>query len=439
MRKGRYAAMSTHDSTPSHQTANTSDESNLGFAMLRGPTTVLFGRGSSRMAGEVAVTLGKRTLLVTDAGVRRTGLVEPIVAALDAAGIEAIVWDRVNTDFGVGDVAEATDATRDVNPDFFTAIGGGSCIDMAKLTSLIFTHGGNVSDYFGEGRVPGPTMPLLALPTTAGTGSEVSPVAVVTNEMGSQKVGVSSMHIAPNTAVVDPALTDGCPPPVSASSGMDAIAHAVEAYTAARRESPSVVPAGFIGKNALSDGLAVDAMRHLGPAIVEAVATGASAARDAMAYGSLVAGMSFAQAGTGLAHALQYPIGHLTGTAHGVGVGMLLPYAMAFNRPVRQLELRDAGVALGLVNPELTVREAAFEAVLAVDRLRKEVGLPDALSELGLSRTSLLDVADRALTTRRLIDNNGRIPELEDLRRVLDAAFDGDLLSLLEVDDRSDA
>ena len=215
-------------------------------------------------------------------------------------------------------------------------IGGGSCMDMAKCVAVLLRHGGSLRDYYGENKIPGPVAPVIAVPTTSGTGSEVTPVAVIADTERGTKVGISSPYLIPRAAVCDPELTLTCPPGLTAVSGADALTHAIESYTAA-------APRGDAGPDGQECVRRQEcAVRHFGllalqnifKALRTAVKDGKNMeAREQMMLASLAAGCAFGTAGTAAAHAIQYPVGNQTHTPHGMGVALLMPYVMEFNRP----------------------------------------------------------------------------------------------------------
>src|SRR5690606_6529491 len=250
----------------------------------------------------------------------------------------------------VDHVAAAAEAARGFAPDVVVAWGGGSALDLGKLLALLLVHPGPLADYYGEHRVPGPVLPIVAVPTTAGTGSEGTPVAVVSDPDRELKVGVSDAALIPRVAIVDPELTIGAPAPVTAYAGIDAIVHAAESFTAAPRDPVWSDPLPiFVGRNRFSSLLALDALAAMGDALPRAVRDGGDLeARERMAWGSLLAGLAFGSGGTHLSHALQYPIGALTHTPHGLGTGLLLPYVLEACAPQTADRLAAMAGALGV-------------------------------------------------------------------------------------------
>jgi alcohol dehydrogenase len=399
------------------------------FALLRAPSQVLFGTGLAEAAGGIAAGYGRRVLLCTDATIAATGGFATVAGALEAAGLEVTLFDGGTVDVPMEVVEAAVDAGRATEPDVIVAVGGGSVIDLAKVTAVLLRHPGPLSRYYAVGSVPGPTVPLVALPTTAGTGSEVTPVSVITDPESGMKVGVASTHLIPRHAICDPLLTVDCPPEVTAHAGIDALSHAIEAAMAAEAPlTPAIVDRVQVGRNRLSDGLAIIAVRHLARNLVRAVEHGDDvAARSGMLYGSLLAGVAFGSAGVSAAHALQFAIGAATGTSHGLGTGLMLPYVMEFNRPARVGVLAEIAAALA----DGLGTETA-DPVGVVRALGARIGLPRSLAELDLRLEDLPRLARESVGIKRLIDNNPRPLDVAALEAILTAAWHGDPAMLAE-------
>jgi alcohol dehydrogenase len=320
-------------------------------------------------------------------------------------------------------------AARSSQVDVVIGLGGGSCIDMAKVVAVLLTFGGKPSDYYGEFGVPGAVLPVIAVPTTAGTGSEATAIAVVTDPDLGMKMGISSPHIVPVAAVCDPSLTLTCPPSLTSSTGADALVHLVEAYTAVAREATPELSRQrvFIGRNSLTDAIALDGIRLVGSSLVTAYHEPANAkARADMAVAALYGGIALSNAGTAAAHAIQYPIGALTHTPHGIGVGLLLPYVLRHNFHAIQSQLACIAEALGRDTTGMTVTEAAKEAVLAVDGMLAVIGIPASLADIGIQEGDLTRVAELSLNSKRLIDNNPVPLDIGGLVAIVRAAFHGD-------------
>ncbi|PAP95540.1 iron-containing alcohol dehydrogenase [Mesorhizobium wenxiniae] len=400
------------------------------FAAIRLPREILFGKGQRHVIPTVAARLGRRALVCTDERFAATVVFSEIIAALEGASIAVLVHDRVQPDVPRDTVAVCVEEARDFAPDMVIGIGGGSCLDMAKCAALLISHGGLLQDYYGEFKVPGPTLPLIAVPTTAGTGSEVTPVAVISDPDRTMKVGISSPHLIAAAAICDPELTMTCPPGLTAIAGADALTHAVEAFTAARRGTDPSLPQQhvFIGKSALTDHFALLAIKLLGRSLEKAYRDPADEdARADVMMGALAAGCAFGTAGTAAAHAVQYPVGALTHTAHGLGVATMLPYVMKYNLVAAAAEMTEIGLALGLDGRERSTAEMADAAIDEIGRLFGAIGITPTLARLGLPSDKLDWTAEQALGIDRLIKNNPRPFDPAAMRGLIQAAYDGDL------------
>jgi len=400
------------------------------FAAIRLPKEILFGKGQRFALPSVAKRLGQRALICTDERFAGTSVFAGLVAALNAASIETLVHDRVLPDVPRDTVAPCVEEAQRFAPDMVIGIGGGSCLDMAKCAALLISHGGSLADYYGEFKVPGPTIPIIAVPTTAGTGSEVTPVAVISDPDRTLKVGISSPYLIAAAAICDPELTMSCPPGLTAVAGADALTHAIEAFTAARRGTDPLLPQNhvFIGKSALTDHFALLAIKLLGRSLETACKEGTNEdARADVMMGALAAGCAFGTAGTAAAHAIQYPAGALTHTAHGLGVATMMPYVMNYNRSASTAEMAEIGQALGLDSTGRTKQEMAEAAIEEIRRLFQAIGITPTLADLGLTADKLDWTAEQALSIDRLIKNNPRPFDIDAMKRLVRAAYDGDL------------
>lgn len=396
------------------------------FAALRMPREVLFGAGQRHALGKVAARLGKRALVCTDARLAGEAVFTEMVALLESEGISVLVDASVEPDVPRDSCNRVAQTARSFAPDLVIGIGGGSCLDIAKTVALILTHGGSPDQYYGEGKVPGPILPIIAVPTTAGTGSEVTPVAVLSDLDRAMKVGISSPYLIPSAAICDPELTLTCPKGLTAVAGADALTHAIEAFTAVRREpSPSLAQDRvFVGKSTLTDHFALLAIELLGKSLVTAYNQPNDLdARSDVMLGALCAGMAFGTAGTAAAHAIQYPIGTQTHTPHGLGVACILPYVMTYNRPVAEESLAGIGRALGTT--ATTSSAQADDAITRVRTLFNKIEIPNTLEGLGLSKADLNWTGEQAMTISRLIENNPRTFDASSMERLILAAFDG--------------
>jgi alcohol dehydrogenase class IV len=389
---------------------------------------LLFGRGATRHLGEVAVGLNiRRMLLVTDPNLLRAGLVDEVLGPLSEAGVAVELFSGGEPEPSLRAAYSCIAAGREFRPDAILGLGGGSNMDLAKITAVVLSHGGTPSMYVGDGKVPGPIMPLLCLPTTAGTGSEVSAAAVLTDTENQMKVGVLSNHLRPRVALVDPQLTMSCPGKVTAESGIDALTHAIEAYTAVDNAHFPLSPGErsvYQGRHPLGDLLAEKAISLIGRHLRKAVTNGQDAeAREGMALAATLAGLAFSNVGVAVVHALEYPVGGATHCSHGAGNGLLLPYAMRYNLPGREREFARIAELLGEDVAGLPERAAAEKAIAAVERLREDVGIPTRLSQLGVTESQLRLFAEKAFELKRILRVNPREVTVEALEGILRAAL----------------
>jgi alcohol dehydrogenase len=399
------------------------------FGILRTPRNLVFGAGQRQALPAYAAGLGRRALLVTDARLAADADFRQIVDALKAAGLETRVFDGTIAELPLACIAQGVETGRAFGADLIIGIGGGSCLDAAKVIALLLAHGGKASDYYGEFKVPGPVLPLILMPTTSGTGSEVTPVAVITDPDRAVKVGIASPHIICHTAICDPELTYSCPPGLTAVSGADALTHAIEAFTTIRRQPTGTIVHEhvFLGKNALSDAYALMAVSHIAASLRRACDDRNDIeARERLMLGATAAGLAFGAAGTAAAHAVQYPVGAMTHTPHGAGVAVMMPYVMEFNRAYCEPELAEIGAAMGLEASGKSLAERAGETIDAVETLFASIGIPKTIADLGVAEAQLPQVAEQAMGSARLIKNNPRPLDLSTMTTLVDAAFFGD-------------
>lgn len=397
------------------------------FGVMRAPAAILFGLGQRRSLGRVAAQIGKRALVCTDMRFASTADMSELLALLRDSGVVTQVFDGTEAELPLVGILACVERARAFSPDTIIGIGGGSCLDMAKVVSLLLTHGGTTDNFYGENRVPGPVLPIIAIPTTSGTGSEVTPVAVLADSGRTLKVGISSPYLIPHTAICDPELTATCPPGLTALSGADAMTHAIEAFSAVERspEPDIALDRVFVGKNRLSDDHALIAISALATYLPRAVANGADLeARTQVMYAAMLAGLAFGSAGTSAAHAIQYPVGALTHTAHGIGVAVLLRYVMDFNRPACTKSY--AGIARAMHLSGSDTKALADAAVRGISELFDTIRIPKTLAELGLKSDQLEWVASQSLGAARLVTNNPRQLDLDGALSITRAAFVGE-------------
>lgn len=395
---------------------------------FHGAGKLLFGRNAVRQLGEAAAWLeARRVLVVTDAVLEKAGVAEQVRRPLAACGVTVDCFTGGEPEPSMRAADACFAAARKFRPDALLGLGGGSNMDLAKITAVLLAHGGSPRDYFGEDKVPGPVWPLICVPTTAGTGSEVSAASVLTDTDNHIKVGVLSNHLRPRVAVVDPMLTVSCPPKVTADSGIDALTHAIEAYTAVDNAAfplPEGERSIYQGRHPLADVLAEKAIALVGANLRRAVRGGDDLeARENMALGATLAGLAFSNVGVAVVHALEYPLGGATHCSHGGGNGLLLPFVMRFNLPARPKELANVARLLGEDVSGLDDRQAAERAIAAVEKLRADIGIPLRLRDLGVQETQLRPFAEKAFGIKRILRVNPVPPTLEDLLGILQAAF----------------
>lgn len=387
-----------------------------------------FGPGAVSQLGDLVRRRGAdRVLVLTDANLVAAGIVDAACRPLAAAGLTVATFAEGQAEPPLEVVQAAVDQARSFRPDAMVGLGGGSNMDVAKVTAAIYSHGGTARDYFGFNKVPGPILPLVCVPTTAGTGSEVSHAAVLTDVSARVKVSSLSNYLRPALAVVDPELTYSCPRQVTADSGIDALTHAIETYTAVDYQALDL-PAGdqlaYEGRFPLADCLAERAVELIGRYLIRAVHDGGDhEARDGMALAATLAGMAFSNAGVALVHALEYPLGAALHCSHGAGNGLLLPHVMRFNLPVRQAALARVAALLGLDVQDLTEAQAAEQAVVAVARINQQIGIPAGIRNLGGTLEQLPGFAEKAFAVARLRAVNPRPSTRDDLLGILQAAF----------------
>ncbi len=386
-------------------------------AILRMPREMIHGVGACESLPGVVASLGRRPFVLLDEAI----LVNPDVArALDglrAKEFTIAISTDIEPELPRGCIDRVVVEARRHDPDVIIGIGGGSTIDLAKIVSVLIIEGRDLSEFYGENMVPRSRVPVVAVPTTAGTGSEVTPVAVVSEPDRELKIGVSSPYLVPEVAVVDPRLTYTCPATLTAHSGIDAFCHAVESMTSRGREVPFDHPLPvFAGPDDLSALNAAAAVELIFGNLGRVVEDGSDeTSRQAMSLGSTLAGMAFATGGTHLGHAIQYPVGALTKTPHGLGVGLLLPYVMEACLPFARPALQRVALAMhsSLEGPVIRDGETGNGhgdrdiqwALRAVVELRRRIGIPHTLSDIGVSQFDLARLVELSLTVRRLVDN----------------------------------
>ncbi len=363
-----------------------------------------------QLAGHLQGLGVQRPALITDPVLVEIGLVEPALAALQAAGFAPLVFDQVREDPPESVVNDALALCREAGVDGVVALGGGSSMDVAKVVAVLLGGDQSLQEIYGVGQVQGKRLPLVLVPTTAGTGSEVTPVAVITTGQ-TTKAGVSSPVLLPDVAVLDADLTLGLPPAVTAMTGVDAMVHAIEAYTSRHKKNP------------ISDTLALRALQLLADNIRTAVHQGDNReARASMLLGAMLAGQAFANAPVAAVHALAYPLGGHYHIPHGLSNSLVLPSVMRFNAEAAAPHYAELApvVAPGATGSDLDKTQAM---IAAMEQLIAEVNLPATLAEANVPRADLAMLAEDAMQQQRLLVNNPRDVELADALAIYSAAY----------------
>lgn len=358
---------------------------------------IVFGPGvASEAAGEVRRLGGGKVLVVTDPGVIRAGIAGRIINQLTGAGIKVDVFDQTEAEprIEVGD--KCLSMARGLGSDVIVGIGGGSSLDVAKVAAALFYSDGQVRDFLGVDLIRREGIPMVAIPTTAGTGSETTGVAIMTDEKAELKIGVASPFIFPHLAVVDPELTISLPPVITAYTGVDALIHAVEAYHSANA-------------NAISDALALKAISLIAQSLKGCYTNGSDiTSRSLMSEGSLLAGMAFASAGVGAVHAFSYPLGARYHMAHGLSNALMFSPVFRFNMISSPERTREIGRAFGLCLEGLNDTESGIATAEAFEGFLSELGIPGTLKEGGVEEKDLPEMALAVLEIKRLLNNNPR-------------------------------
>lgn len=373
---------------------------------------IVFGNGCAQSVGGRAKALGAhQVLLVSDPGLERAGLVAQVRAWLTDAGLAVDAYAEVQPEPSIDTVATLLAQVRAMQPDLLVGMGGGSSLDCTKAVAMLLTNGGAVEDYLGPELVKRRGVPTILLPTTAGTGSEVTPNAVFAVPAKHTKQVVISRLLLPDVAMIDPLLTFTAPPSVTAASGMDALCHAVEAYTG-------------LTANPLADPYALAAMRLISTHLRAAVYDGQNAtAREGMALGSLYAGLALANAPMNAVHALAYPLQGWHHVAHGLANALLLPHIVAFNASGSIERFARVAEAMGQPVSHLSSREAAAASAEACAQLSRDVGIPQHLRDVGISREHIPTLVEGSLEVTRLLRNNPRPIRAEDIAAIFERAL----------------
>ncbi|WP_186067517.1 iron-containing alcohol dehydrogenase [Burkholderia gladioli] len=378
---------------------------------------IVLEAGLARRLGELLRErhAGRRACVLTDAFLHRGGTLAPALDSLARAGWEVLVIDEVVADPPEEVVRDAARRAREFGAELVIGLGGGSSMDVAKLVAALCASEQPLEQMYGVNRVEHGRLPLVQIPTTAGTGSEVTPISIVTTGK-TTKSGVVSPRLYADSALLDPELTVGLPPAATAATGIDAMVHAIEAYTSKRLKNP------------LSDHLACKALQLLTANLLPACRDGQDlAARSAMLLGAMLAGQAFANAPVGGVHALAYPIGGVFHVPHGLSNALVLPHVLRFNAQAAAQQYAELGQLVGL-EPVGPVEEQAEAFIAYLVRLARDAGLPANLQAVGIDVGDLAGLAADAMKQERLLINNpcaiDEASALEIYRRAFEHVYD---------------
>lgn len=362
-----------------------------------------------QLAAELTRLNVNNPLIVTDAILVKSGTVDLALAQL--GGRRYGIFDQVKPEPEISIVEDCTRAYREGEHDGLIGLGGGSAIDIAKGVAAFAGHEGPLAELFGVDLVKRKGPALIAIPTTAGTGSEVTNVAIFSDKQAQLKKGIVSDYLLPDVALVSPVMTLTCPRSVTAASGVDALVHAVESYLS-------------VNASPITDAIALGAIKLIAKALPKAYANPANLqAREDMATASLMAGMAFGNAGVGAVHALAYPLGGRFNIAHGVSNALLLPYVMEWNKMACVERFRDIAEAMGVRVADLSDKDAADQAVKAMADLCAAVDIPSGMRSFNVPEDAIPAMAEEASKIDRLMRNNPRKLTAADIEKIYRAAY----------------
>lgn len=378
-----------------------------------GARKIVFGCGSLNTLGSHIRELNaKRPFIVLDRNLAKTALRERLLDILDQNDLKGFLFDRqVEAEPRLEVADKGCKAAVSEKSDLVIGIGGGSAMDVAKAVAVLAAHGGKAVDYLGMNNVPGPGLPTIMVPTTAGTGSEVTFTAVFVRQDLKKKEGMNSPYLYPDLALLDPELTLSLPPVSTASTGIDALCHAIESFTSVKA-SP------------MSELFSLEAIHLIASNLRTCVHDGSNLeAREKMLLGSLYAGLGLANAGVGAVHSLSYPLGGKYGVSHGLANTIMLPHVMAFNLQGALEKFALIAEAMGEVIEGLPLRESAYLAVEAVQSLIEDCGIYTTLEDLNIPEEAFPELAEVAMTVVRPLENNPRKLTIEDAIELYGEAY----------------
>ncbi|MDF1824806.1 MAG: iron-containing alcohol dehydrogenase [Verrucomicrobiales bacterium] len=382
----------------------------MSISVFRIANRLITGQGAIKSLNEELSKLGvKRPLIVSDRILNEIGVVAQVRANIPDVETEVFTGVLPEPETDVVEACKA--AFLAGNHDGLIAVGGGSVVDTAKVVSVYAGLDSELSDLFEADSVKDKGFPLIAIPTTAGTGSEVTNIAVLSDKKSQLKRGIVSDFMLPDVAILAPEMTVTMPPSVTAASGVDALVHAIEAYLS-------------VNASPVTDALALQAMKMITKYLPKAFGNPNDLeAREQMVTASLLAGMAFGNAGVGAVHALAYPLGGRYNIAHGVSNALLLPFVMEWNKLCCLERFRDIAIAMHENVKGLSDHETADLAVAAMHRLCKEVNIPSGLKSFGIPESALAEMADDAIKIERLLKNNPRVFSRDEIEAIYRSAF----------------
>lgn len=368
---------------------------------------IIAGPGSIESLPEVVADFpAKKVLIITDQGVWKAGLIDKPKGLLEAAGIEVAVINDTPPEPEVGQVQTIYEAAGRLDCQLVIGIGGGSSMDVAKLVAIMLTNKLSVKDLVNKAKIEKRGVPTVMVPTTAGTGAEVTPNAIVLVPEEELKVGIVSPKMMPDCVILDPVLTLGLPPAITAATGMDALTHAIECYTSKKA-------------NPFSDTFALKAITLISRSIRRAYTDGSDLeARHDMLLGAMFGGISIATSSTTAVHALAYPLGGKYRMPHGLSNAILLPHVMKFNLDAAEAKFRDIGVAMGINVTGLNDRAAAEKMIDNLYSLISDLNIRSSLKEKGITEADLDLMVEAAAKVTRLLDNNPKPMSKDDMREI---------------------
>ncbi|WP_019241207.1 MULTISPECIES: iron-containing alcohol dehydrogenase [Bacillus] len=385
------------------------------YHIFQSPQNIIYGKGSFEIVGKEAKRRGKKALIISDQTMLSLGFVDQCCSYLQQVSIESVVYLGVVTEPNDQYVAEALDICRSEFCDVVISIGGGSCIDTAKAVAVVSANGAYIGDYINGNKQPShPSLPHIAIPTTAGTGSEVTDVTVITNSTNDVKMMIKQPVFLPTVAIVDPTLTLSSPTQITASTGIDALCHSIEAYLS-RKAHP------------LTNTLALSSMKLLYDHLPIVYREGSNInAREAMALGSLQAGLAFSNASVCLVHGMSRPIGALFHVPHGLSNAMLLPVVLHFSKGECMEQLASIANVICPDQHFPSTMEAADFTVEAIEKLCETLEIPN-LKQWGITKDEYMKAIPKMVNDAMESgspDNNPRVPTIEELKVLYEDCYD---------------